>query len=237
MPAQYSDSSAPLLAVDSASPRISVAVGGAGEVIAWREAASGRSSPSLLRMIDEVLAEAGLVPAALGGALGVRGPGSFTGLRVGLSTLLGMHRSLGLAATAVPTFAPLAWQARSAPGPLVAVVDALRGEWFTQSFETARGGDAPPVPLEEPVVRAPAELAALGAATLVGFGLGALAEAGLPGERIEARPLAPSLIEWAAVAGIDWRPDALIEPLYLRPPAATRLKRPPTGRAPGRGGP
>ncbi len=216
MPAQYSDSSAPLLAVDSASPRISVAVGGAGEVIAWREAASGRSSPSLLRMIDEVLAEAGLAPAALGGALGVRGPGSFTGLRVGLATLLGMHRSLDLPATAVPTFAPLAWQVRSA-GELVAVVDALRGEWFTQRFAAGQ----PPAPLEEPRIRGPAQLAALAAATVVGFGLGALAEAGPSAELHEAGPLAPSLIEWAAAAEIDWDPRLLTESLYLRPPAAT----------------
>ncbi len=221
MSAQYSESSGPLLAVDSASPRISVAVGRDGEVLAWREAASGRASPSLLRLIDEVLVESGLRPAALGGALGVRGPGSFTGLRVGLSTLLGMHRSLGLPATAVPTFTALAWQARAAPGPLLAVVDALRGEWFTQRFEADPRATGPPLPLEQPVVRTPAELAALDVRTLVGFGLGALAAVGLPVERLDARPLAPSLIEWAAAAKIDWDPLLLTRPLYLRSPATT----------------
>lgn len=220
MSAQYSDSSAPLLAVDSASPRISVAVGRNGVVLAEREAASGRASPSLLRMIDDVLREAGLRPTDLGGALGVRGPGSFTGLRVGLSTLLGLHRSLDLPATAVPTFVPLAWQARSTSGTLIAVVDALRGEWFSQQFRSG----AIPAQLEEPVIRQPAELAVVGAAKIVGFRLEALERARLGSHLLEAHPLAPSLIEWSSTVEIDWDPLLLTEPLYLRPPAATSPK-------------
>ncbi len=216
MSAQYSDSSAPLLAVDTASPRISVAVGGAGSVLARREAPSGRASPSLLRLIDEVLAEAGIELRELAGLLGARGPGSFTGLRVGLSTLLGVHRSLGLPATAVPTFVPLAWQARAAPGTVVAVVDALRGEWFSQRFEAR----AVPRALEEPVLRTVDELATLEASTILGFGLDALRSAQSAAELREAHPLAPSLLEWSAATEIDWNPLLLTEPLYLRPPAA-----------------
>ncbi len=220
MSAQYSDSPAPLLAVDTASPRISVAVGRAGVVLAERDAPSGRSSPDLLRMIDDVLGEAELGLADLGGAIGVQGPGSFTGLRVGLSTLLGLHRSLGLPATAVPTFTPLAWQARAAGGRVLAVVDALRGEWFSQSF---RGG-ALPEPLEEPVLRTPAGLAEPAATTVIGFGLDALRDANLGLEPAEAGPLAGSLLEWSAAAGPEWDTTLLTEPLYLRPPATTPPK-------------
>lgn len=220
MSAQYSDSPAPLLAVDTASPRISVAVGDGGRVRAVREAASGRASPSLLRLVDEVLREASLEPAQLGGVIGVRGPGSFTGLRVGLSTLLGMHRSLGLAATAVPTFVPLAWQARDAGGRLVAVVDALRGEWFSQTFEAGLVA----VAVEAPELRRPEELATVGAATVVGFGLKALEPAGLALDLREAAPLAPSLLEWAAAVRTEWNPLLLTQPLYLRPPAVTPPK-------------
>lgn len=221
MSAQYSDSLGPLLAVDTASPTISVAVGDGGVVLARRVAASGRASPSLLQMIDDVLAEAELPPEGLGSALGVRGPGSFTGLRVGLSTLLGLHRSLGLPATAVPTFVPLAWQDRTRPGTVIAVVDALRGEWFSQRF---RAG-AVPTPLEEPVLREPRDLAALEARSVVGFRLGALDAAGLGSDLREACPLASALIEWAAAAEIEWDARLLTEPLYLRPPATTPPRR------------
>ncbi len=221
MSAQYSDSSAAILAVDSASPRISVAVGRAGRAAAQRVAGSGRASPSLLRLIDEVLSETGIAPEELGGLIGIRGPGSFTGLRVGLATLLGMHRSLGLPATALPTFDGLAWQARSSEGPVLTVVDALRGQWFSQLFTP---GEVPEA-LEEPTLRTAPELAATGARTLIGFGLEAL-DGAIPGaERVEASPLAPSLIERVAIGDINWDPMPLTEPLYLRPAATTPPKR------------
>lgn len=236
MSAQYSDSSAPLLALDTASPRISVAVGGTGRPAVTREAASGRSSPSLLRLIDEILEEAELALTEIGGLIGVRGPGSFTGLRVGLSTLLGLHRALEIPATAVPTFDVLAWQARGRAGTVLPVIDALRGEWFSQLFRTA-GDRGRPEAAEEPVLRVPDELHVSGA-LVVGFGMSALAStfqetggrhesASLPPRLVEAEPLAGSLLELAKAADLDWDPILMTEPLYLRAPATTPPKRRP----------
>ena len=98
----------PLLAVDAGSPRVSVAVGDAGEVLAEAAETRERSSATLLAMVDGVLAEAGLRAAELAGLVALRGPGSFTGLRVGLATVLGLHQALGLPAVAVPTLGVLA---------------------------------------------------------------------------------------------------------------------------------
>lgn len=218
MPAQYSDSSGALLALDTASPRISVALGREGRVLASREAPSGRASPSLLRLIDELLDETGLTLDELGGLIGVRGPGSFTGLRVGLSTLLGLHRSLGVQATAISTFTALAWQARSAAGPILTAIDALRGEWFSQLFDPGN----PPASLEPPRLRDGAAIKASGAATLIGFDLEPLLQAAPDLEILDATPLAPTLIERATLPDLDWNPLTLTEPLYLRPPATTR---------------
>ena len=223
MSAQYSDSSTAILAVDTASPRISVAIGRAGRSLAVREAASGRASPSLLGLIDGLLAETGIDRGDLGGLIGVRGPGSFTGLRVGLATLLGMHRTLGVPAAAISTFAGLAWQARAADGPVLAVVDALRGEWFTQLYEPGEIPDA----LEQPTLRGLAEIGASGARSVVGFGLDALTDGLDPLVAIEAQPLAPFLIERAAAGELAWDPMELTEPLYLRPAATTPPKRRP----------
>ena len=72
------------------------------EVLAERSMEIDRSSGRLLEMIAEVLAEAGAKPADLGGVVALAGPGSFTGLRIGLATALGLHQALGVPATASP---------------------------------------------------------------------------------------------------------------------------------------
>jgi tRNA threonylcarbamoyladenosine biosynthesis protein TsaB len=175
-------------------------------------------------MIDDILDEAGLAATDLGGLVGVRGPGSFTGLRVGLSTLLGLHRALDLPATAVPTFEVLAWQARTRGERLLPVVDALRGEWFSQLFQSA-GAHSPPDACEEPTLRRPEELVAA-EASIVGFGLDSLEDV-LKGAAplVEAEALAPALLELVAASQPVWDAAPLTEPLYLRQAATTPPKR------------
>ena len=75
-----------------------------------------RSSAALLGLVDEALAAAGLGPRQLAGVIALRGPGSFTGLRVGLATALGLHESLGIAAGVYPTHLVLAMLAPPPPG-------------------------------------------------------------------------------------------------------------------------
>ena len=228
MTGQYSDSSGPLLAIDSASPTASYAIGHGSRVLAVTSAPSGPSSPGALRLIHEVLERAGCDLRDLAGAIAVRGPGSFTGLRIGLSTLLGLHRSTGLPCTSITTFDALAWQARDRPRPIVAAVDALRSEWFTQTFEPGR----PPAPREAPRLRTAVDLAELGDVAMVGFEVERLTEAVPSAERIAADPLAVSVLELAEATEPSWEPATLTEPLYLRPPAATPpRRRAPTARA------
>jgi tRNA threonylcarbamoyl adenosine modification protein YeaZ len=135
-----------VLALDAGSPVVSVAVGRGGEVLAAGAVALQRSSTQLLALVAEVLAAAAVTPADLAGVVALAGPGSFTGLRVGLATALGLVQALGVRAQAVPTLAALAAASETPPGGLViAAVDALRGEWSAQAF---RAG-AVPEPLGE----------------------------------------------------------------------------------------
>ncbi len=100
-----------------------------------------RSSTQLLTLVAEVLEAAAALPADLAGVVALAGPGSFTGLRVGLATALGLVQGLGVRAQAVPTLAALAAASEAPPGGLViAAVDALRGEWAAQAF---RAGPVP----------------------------------------------------------------------------------------------
>lgn len=207
-----------LLTLDTGSPQVSVALGEGSRLLAERSVEIDRSSGRLLEMIGEVLAEAGAKPADLGGVLALQGPGSFTGLRIGLATALGLHQALGVPATAISTLRVLAAHAAHAadtaePGTVVAVVDALRGEWSAQVFR----GDEPLSGMELVHGSALPSLVP-GITTVTGFGVSRL-EGLLPGIRlIEAGPLAATALR---LAPAEWDSDLLIHPLYSRPPAIT----------------
>jgi tRNA threonylcarbamoyl adenosine modification protein YeaZ len=211
-----------LLAIDAASPRVSVAVGRGPELIAERAVEIERSSGRLIGLIGEVLAEAGARPADLDGVVALRGPGSFTGLRVGLATALGLHQALGVRATALSTLHVLSTlaegRAEGRPeGRVVAAVDALRGEWSVQSFNPSGGME----------LMAGGEIPGLfsgDTGTVVGFGVSRLAD--LPGwpeeiRLLEGGPLAGAAVRLAKVLDLDWDSGLLVRPLYSRPPAIT----------------
>ena len=235
----------PLLALDTGSPWVSVALARGSEIAAVRAAAMERSSNQVLEMMREVLAETGARPADLGGIVALRGPGSFTGLRIGLATALGFHQALGIPATGLSTFEILAAAAEAPHGAVIlAVVDALRGDWSVQAFAA---GEVP-APLGEPELvpagTIPALFDRLGAPpdgrVLAGFDLDLLWDrlAALPEwpEEIRLstprpdRPLAAVAALRAAGPSIVWDPGLLIAPLYSRPPAVTVPR--PRGPAP-----
>ncbi len=225
-----------ILALDTGSPRVSVAVGRGGEPLAERSIEMARSSARLLELVGEALAEIGAEPRDLGGVAALRGPGSFTGLRIGLATALGLHQALGIPATALPTLPVLALHA-AREGEVVAVVDALRGEWSAQAFAAGaplprRLGVANLVPgAELPRLFSKANA---GPRTVAGFGVSRLAElAGWPPEilLLEAGPLAAAALRLAAAPGVNWSPDLLVSPIYSRQPAVTPMR--PRGAARG----
>jgi tRNA threonylcarbamoyl adenosine modification protein YeaZ len=139
-----------VLALDAGSPMVSVAAGRRGAVLAARAVPLERSSTQLLALIDEVLAAAGARAADLAGVVALAGPGSFTGLRVGLATALGLHQALGARALALPTLAAMAAMAAPSGAPpactVIAAVDALRGEWSAQAFRAGGPAAAPSMP-------------------------------------------------------------------------------------------
>lgn len=241
----------PVLVIDAASPVVSVAVGTLGEagsgrarLLAERSLELRRSSERLLPLLDEALEEAGLAVADLSGLVALRGPGSFTGLRVGLATVLGFHQATGVPATTVDTPDVLAWSLALRPkvptGTVAAAVDALRGEWFVRGFHLTPTG---PEPVESPDgdgdLLASAGLVAAGFEAVVGFGVRRLAETDAWRQREERDAPSPELVEPGALApaGLDlaaatlgppeaWDGRLLTRPLYARPPAVSLPARP-----------
>ena len=143
------------------------------------------------------------------------GPGSFTGMRVGLAFARGLQLATGAPLAGVGTLQALAASAKSAPGGTAAgVVDARRGLVYMQAFEAGRPlGEPDVLPIDE----AARALAALTDLTLVGPGALLLAPE-LPRARIDARP-APDLATLGRLAEAA-APDADLKPLYLRAPDA-----------------
>jgi len=217
----------PLLALDTGSPLVSVALARDGAVVASRSIEQERSSVRLLEMVQEVLTEAGIGVRDLGAIAVLRGPGSFTGLRIGLATVLGLHQALGVPATAIPTLPVLAASAGPREGIVIAAVDALRGDWSAQAFAAGR-------PLGEMELVPGSELPRLAGAAyeekeavVIGFGVSRLAA--VPGwpeglRLIEPGALASTAAILAASPETVWNPSLLTSAIYSRPPAVTLPK-------------
>lgn len=232
-----------ILALDTASPVVSVALYGTtrnGEgVRAERSVEISRSSRRLLEMVDEVLEETGVEMSGVTGCVALRGPGSFTGLRVGLATVMGFHQALGTPSTAISTLEVLAAAAMARSegtetdpevpgGRVVALVDVLRGEWAAQPFDAGW----PPQPQCEAERLGAEELARLLPCALIGFGLDKLREETDLGERenvvfLDPPPLAAVAARLVADHPPEWDSDLLSRPLYFRPPPVTLPKRRP----------
>jgi tRNA threonylcarbamoyladenosine biosynthesis protein TsaB len=128
-------------------------------------------SERLLPAVDRVLAGAGVTLAEVGAFAVSIGPGSFTGLRIGVATLKGLAFGSQAPVAAVSTLAALARAAGDGQEPVVALLDARRGEVYAAAFR--RAGEAPD-PLLPPGVYTPAQLASVLPARcrLVGEGAG-----------------------------------------------------------------
>jgi tRNA threonylcarbamoyladenosine biosynthesis protein TsaB len=130
-----------ILAVETATAWQSVALLDDERVLARRDQdAAGSHVRLLLPAIDRVFSDAGLLPAQLDGLAVSIGPGSFTGLRVGLSTVLGIRTVTRLPLVVVPTLEGMAWNLRGATIPLCPIINSRRGELYWALFEW-RGHD------------------------------------------------------------------------------------------------
>ncbi len=124
-----------VLAVETATSWQSVAILDDQRIVARRDQeAGGAHSKLLLPTIDELFSESRLSLNQLDGLVVSIGPGSFTGLRVGLATMLGFRTITGLPLAVVPTLEGMAWNLRGASTPLCPVLTSRRGEIYWAVF-------------------------------------------------------------------------------------------------------
>jgi tRNA threonylcarbamoyladenosine biosynthesis protein TsaB len=203
-----------VLAFDTATPAVTVAVGDAGQVLAQRTVVDARRQGELLTVcIGEVLAEARVTRGDLDAVASGAGPGPYTGLRVGLVTARVLGSALGIAAYGFCTLDIIAAAAVEAAAgrEFLVATDARRKELYWARYS------ADGVRLSGPEVCAPAALPA----GLPVAGEGAHAYPELPGEPIAPRyPGAATAVAWCAARLAAGEPLGPPDPLYLRRPDA-----------------
>jgi tRNA threonylcarbamoyladenosine biosynthesis protein TsaB len=212
-----------ILAFDCSGASCSAAVLSDGIILAHRSLAMERGqATALVPMIQAVMSDAAFTFDALDAVVTTVGPGSFTGIRLGLAAAHGIALAAGKPLLAVSSFsAHMAGLPRQEPASAVAVViDSRRGPVFLQCFGALYGTASAPCqvePGETADLLPPGHVMIVGDATpLLGSHLSPMA-AIQTATHIDAAAL-------ARLAGglLPWRPDFVAPvPLYLRPPDVT----------------
>lgn len=216
-----------ILGIESATPRASVALGGAEGVIADAQVTNGRRhgeviTPTIQHLLDSsdfVIEEVSLVAVDVG-------PGLFTGLRVGIATAKAMALALGVPMLGFSSLDLLAFPVRWSDRTICTAIDGRRGELFWAFYNRVQGGvqRQGEYQLGTPDTLA-AELVARGESVLlVGDGALRYEEQFHKIDNVEiasvgqAYPSAASLVELAQPRALreEWQQSWEINPLYLR---------------------
>lgn len=131
-----------ILAVDTATRACSVAIADPAGLICELTMQTGEThSANLLSLIDSALSVARMEVAQIGG-LGVTiGPGSFTGLRIGLGVVKGLALALGRQVVGMSSLEALAHPFGYWPGLVCPLLDARKGEVYYSLYDMQAHGD------------------------------------------------------------------------------------------------
>ncbi len=212
-----------VLGLDAATPPASVALVRGCDLLASATGPFGPGTDAwIIEGVETVLGEAGVSLAQVDRIASSTGPGTFTGIRVGIATAGGLARGIGAATIGISTLEALVEAAfmasDGAPDSLLAIVDARRGQLYA-ALSTANTTPAAGMTFEwGPDLLTPGELVdRIGDSSPLAAGTGtAVYERVLSAtRRIDTGPLASSVARLAAAAS-DNRLPAL-RPFYFRP--------------------
>ncbi len=219
-PEEVMSQSLNLLSVDTSSDCGSVAVVSHGKVLGEiRLANSIQHSERLFRSIEFLFQQVELTLNEIDIFAAARGPGSFTGLRVGLAAIEGFAFARKKASVGVSTLVASAWQVRRDNALISPVINARRSEIYSALYR--RQGEEL-IELRAPTVLKPAQwLSALPNEPIVFCGSGAHEIKPEIAERSEweVMPVSPYLAAAIADVSVTANREPL-EPLYVRPASA-----------------
>ena len=125
-----------ILNIETATKNCSVSIAKNGETIICKEIAEeGYSHAEKLHVfIEEIIAETGILVHDLAAVAVSQGPGSYTGLRIGVSAAKGLCFALNIPLIAVDTLQTLASQAKVTEGKIISMLDARRMEVYSAIY-------------------------------------------------------------------------------------------------------
>lgn len=215
-----------VLGIDTATRVAGAAVAGEDRLISERLIHNLLThSQNIIPMISQVMEDAGLKPADLHGIAVTGGPGSFTGLRIGMSAAKAMGLALNLPVISVSTLKALAWNLYRAEGLICPILDAKKNEVYTCVY---RSGDSGLEEVMSPAALSPGQLVVhlneFGAEKVNFLGDGApvygdtikaaLGERALFAKMINAFPRAGAVAELGLA---KLRAGSLADPTFLQP--------------------
>jgi tRNA threonylcarbamoyladenosine biosynthesis protein TsaB len=221
-----------ILGIETATQQVSVAIGGHEGVLGMFEVCRGRRHAETLTPAIQFVCEQADVDLAEFGVIAVDiGPGLFTGLRVGLAAAKALAQGLRVPMIGISSLDLLAFPLRHTDRPIVAVVDARKGEVFWACYRPVPGGLQR---VSEPAVGRVDDVAAdvmarEPDALFVGDGAlryqndlaSALVRCDFA-EQYLAHPSAAPLVQLAHAKALreEWLNPWELQPLYLRAPDA-----------------
>jgi len=192
-----------LLFLDTSSAEVSIALMEGARVVALcRKAMERGHGEALIPLIQQLMEEAGVAMKDLTGVAVAVGPGSFTGVRIGIATARGFGLALDIPVQGVTNFEAAACGLAQ---PVRVVLDTKRGDYYTQAFDAGK-------PVDEPSIQTAEELKTQLPFMAVGDGASTLSqEIGCAvAERAYPAAVAVGLVAQQRAAPLS------PEPLYLR---------------------
>jgi len=204
-----------ILAFDTATGPASVAIWKEGGVAAYLENLEmSLQSARLMPMVEQALVAAGVWYKDLSAVACTIGPGSFTGIRVGLATARGIALAAKIKGIGFTTLEVLAFSVHADNQPVLALLSAGKGEYYYQGFAAG----VHPKPLFSPRLGTLDDTKSAMVQPFITVG-----NASLPG----VKTVPPTFPRADALAGLaaKWpEPAAALNPFYIRPPDAIPLK-------------
>ncbi len=206
-----------LLAVETSSSVFSVAVGEEGRVLSFVQVEGlGRPSTLLTDLIEKALVQAGLKLEEINGFALSMGPGSFTGLRVGVMTVKTLAWALKKPVIPVSSLEAVAHNREGGSKPVLVFLDARKGNVYSALFEPhGQGGLERKTPDQ---IQSPSDALALiqGPTQVVGDGLlryGALAAGCKDAEPVPLDGWIPRADRVLEIAAAGW-PGAQVDDIH-----------------------